>query len=225
MQNSKVPVRVTMASWPPRIKYVERAVRSLLDQTMAPDSIDLNLSRQEFPDGIDNLPDGLLQLIADRKVTLNWEEGNTYVFRKEVPTIKKYYGEDYILLVCDDDCFYSRGYVERIVANLGNNDAYCSEPGVVGNRVAFRGGVFKPMFWERLTQEVIDCGISDTYIGIYLLKVGAKCKWVRDPVLDDMIGGIDNAALDHPNSERIGGYTRERCVLADMLSRKALGLL
>lgn len=217
-------IRVTMASWPPRIKYVERSILSLLDQSVVPDSIDLNLSRMEFPNGEDDLPDGLRRLLGSKIVRVNWEEGNTFVFRKELLTVKKYYGEEYTLLVCDDDCFYEHGYVKRIVANLGENDAYCSEPGVVGNRVAFRGGVFKPLFWERITQEVIDCGISDTYIGVYLLKVGARCKWVRDEILDNMIKGIDNAALDHPNSERIGGYTRERCILANSLSRKALGL-
>ena len=224
MGTERKPIIVTMASWPPRIKYVERSVMSILDQSVVPDSIELNLSKKEFPNGEPDLPEGLRRLLGCGILNLNWEEGNTFVFRKELLTIKKYCGQEYTLLVCDDDCHYAHGYVERIVANLGDNDAYCSEPGVVGNRVAFRGGVFKPMFWERLTQEVIDCGISDTYIGVYLLKVGAKCRWERDEVLDSMISGIDNAAIDHPNSERIGGYTRERCLLANTLSRKALGL-
>lgn len=215
-------VTVTMASWPPRIGYVERSMRSLLSQTRMPDRVELNLSRQEFPGGLDDLPEGLRGLVGEGKINLNWEDGNTYVFRKMVPTVKKYHGEDYVLLLVDDDCEYAPTYIEHIVRNLGDHDAYCSEPGVVGNRVAFRAKVFKPVFWEAITPEVVECGISDTWIGVYLQEAKADCRWERDTELDSKIRGIDGAATDHANSERIGGYTKERCELADRLSREAL---
>ena len=216
-------VIVSIASWPPRIKYVEGCVRSLLDQSRVPDAIEVNLSRVEFPNGLEDLPDGLRRLIAEGKVSVNWEKGNTFCFRKEIPCVKRHCGEDFIMLSCDDDCLYSHGYVERILSNLGDFDAYCSEPGVVGNRMAYRGRIFNPDFWELLTQEVIDCGISDTWAAIYLLKKRARCKWQRDSELDGMVKDCGASGVS-ANSERIGGYTTERMRLADTLSRKALGI-
>lgn len=216
-------VIVSIASWPPRIKYVEGCVRSLLDQSRVPDGIEINLSLVEFPKKLDDLPEGLLRLIGEGKVSVNWENGNTYCFRKEIPCVKRHCGEDFVMLSCDDDCLYSHGYVERILRNLGDYDAYCSEPGVVGNRMAYRGGIFKPDFWELLTKDVIDCGISDTWAWWYLRKAKARCRWERDAELDAMVRDCGASGVS-ANSERIGGYTTERMRLADILSKKALGI-
>lgn len=225
MATQKRPIRVTMASWPPRINYVERSVRSLLDQTVVPDSIEINLSRVEFPNGIADLPEGLKELVkaSNGKVVVNWEDGNSFVFRKEVPVVKKYHGTDTVMLSCDDDIFYERGFVEYIVSKLGDHDAYNEEPGVVGYKQAVNLRKYTPEFWEALNPEVIKCGISDTWHFWYLQKIKADCQWgPRDTKIRELCRGVACDVL--PNSERIGGYTLERCQLADRLSRKALGL-
>lgn len=214
---------VTIASWPPRIKYVADCVKSLLDQSRKPDSVEVNLSRVEFPNGLDDLPDDLLTLIADKSVTINWEDGNTFVFRKEVPVVKKYYGTDTIMLSCDDDVRYGRGFVERIVNNLGDFEAYNDEPGVVGFKQAVRLKRYTPDFWKKLTPEVIKAGISDTWHFYYLQSIKARCKWgPRDTELCGMCHCV--AGNVSPNSERIGGYNTETMTKADRLTREALGL-
>ena len=214
---------VSIASWPPRIKYVADCVKSLLDQSVKPDAIELNLSRVEFPNGIDDLPDGLLQLIADRKLNVNWEDGNTFCFRKEIPAVKKYYGTDTLMLSCDDDVRYAHGFIEYMVDKIGDHDAYNDEPGVVGFKMIVNLRKYTPDFWEKLTPEVIKAGISDTWHFYYLQSIKADCKWgPRDSVLDSMCECV--AGNVSPNSERIGGYNSETMTRADIATRKALGI-
>lgn len=220
-------VIVSIASWPPRIPYVEACVKSLLDQSRVPDGIELNLSRQEFPGGTGDLPEGLRAMLdaPDSRVSINWEEGNTYCFRKEIPCVKRHFGEDFVMLSCDDDCIYAHTYIEKMLEHLGDTgvyDAYCSEHGVVGNRMIYRGACFWPDFWEKLTPEVVAAGISDTWAAVYLLTRGWRCRWEVDPEIDALITENADSASKSPNSERIGGYTNERQQLAFELSLNAL---
>lgn len=214
---------VSIASWPPRIPYVADCVKSLLEQSLVPDEININLSEVEFPNKLADLPEDLQELSKDDRVCINWEPCNTFVFRKEVPVVKKYYGTDTIMLSCDDDVRYDYDYVQHIVNNLGDFEAYNSEPGVVGFFQASRLNKFTPDFWEKLTPDIIQCGISDTWHFLYLQSIGARCKWgPRDKALEHMCKCVAGDVA--PNSKRIGGYTSERMQRADKLSREALGI-
>ena len=214
---------VSIASWPPRIKYVEACVRSLLAQTVKPDSIELNLSAIEFPGRESELPEPVRRMAEDGSISINWEEDNTYCFRKEIPVVKRHMGEDYNLFSVDDDCLYAPTYIETMLENLSDYDAYNPEPGVVGNRGVVRGRVFSPDFWERLNKDVVDAGISDTWLAVYLDKVKARCRWgFRKESIDPLVSENDGAASKSANSERIGGYTPQRQILAWKLSTEAL---
>ena len=214
---------VSIASWPPRINYVAECVKSLLDQSMHVDEINVNLSEVEFPNKDADLPEELQELAKRPDVAINWETGNTFVFRKEVPVVKKYYGTDTIMISCDDDVHYGREFVKLMVENLGDHDAYNSEPGVVGFMQASRLNRFTPDFWEKLTHEIIRCGISDTWHYWYLVSINADCKWGprNQAIMDQCQSTCPNVS---PNSERIGGYTAERWTLANDLTKKALNV-
>ena len=214
---------VSLASWPPRIQYVEACVNSLLNQTVVPDSIELNLSIPEFPNKEDDLPEGLRKLIADGNLSVNWEDVNTYCFRKEIPVVKRHMGEDYNLFSVDDDCLYAPAYIETMLKYLGNHDAYNPEPGVVGNRGVTKSRVFNEDFYLKLNQDVIDAGISDTWLAVWLQKVGADRNWgVGKKDIDPLVGENNGASVKSPNRDRIGGYTRDRQMLAWELSTKAM---
>ena len=214
---------VSIASWPPRINYVADCVKSLLDQSMPVDEINVNLSEVEFPNKDADLPEELQELDKRPDVAINWETGNTFVFRKEVPVVKKYYGTDTIMISCDDDVHYGREFVKLMIENLGDHDAYNSEPGVVGFMQASRLDKFTPDFWEKLTHEIIRCGISDTWHYWYLVSINADCKWGprNQAIMDQCKGTCTDVS---PNSERIGGYTAERWTLANDLTKKALNV-
>lgn len=54
---------VSLTSWKNRINIVHNAIESIMNQTVKPDKIVLNLSLDEFPSGNDELPDNLISLI------------------------------------------------------------------------------------------------------------------------------------------------------------------
>ena len=128
---------VSMTSWPKRIGNVATVVQSLLNQDVKPDIIQINLSPE---------------------VQIEWVDRNDGVFKKIIPTLKKYYNEDYLLLSVDDDWIYRHDYIKMMIEFLEkyNADAFCLfRPLIIGNRMIYKSSCFKSDFWEKLTPEVI----------------------------------------------------------------------
>ena len=95
---------VSLTSWPKRIGNVATVISSLLNQDVQPDIIQLNLSEDEFKNKEENLPEDLIDLIANNSnIIIEWVKGNDGVFKKIIPTLKKHYGENYFLL---SNCFF-----------------------------------------------------------------------------------------------------------------------
>lgn len=172
----------SFTSYPPRIQNCSRVIDSLLDSSV-PLVIELNLSILEFPRRVLDLPIPLQHQIQANVVNVNWCPDNPGVFKKIIPTLKKYYGTDYVLLSMDDDRLYKKFYAQRMLDNLNGYDVYCCDRGVVGNRVAYRAKIFKPMFWKKLSAPMISTGIDDTYIAHYLRRVSAACNFKDDPLV------------------------------------------
>ena len=171
MERNEDIIIVSLTSWPKRINNVATVVQSLLNQDVHPDIIQINLSRDEFPHE-SCLPSDLIQLIVHNpEVQIEWVDGNDGVFKKIIPTLKKHYGKDYLLLSVDDDVIYHNGWIKMMVENLKSSggDSYCPSKGrVIGNRMIYRSSCFKSDFWEKLTYEVVSTRIDDTYIEHYL---------------------------------------------------------
>jgi len=102
---------ITMTSWPERINYAKDTISSCLEQTILPDRIYLNLSKEEFE--TIELPKDLLKLIdSDSRIILNWIEGpNTKPFKKIFPILKYLEDDDFIINV-DDDMVFPKGFIE-----------------------------------------------------------------------------------------------------------------
>ena len=161
-----------MTSWPKRIGNCYTVLKSIIDQTLVPDNIELNLSIIEFPNKYKDLPDDLKNLILDNKIiSINWIDRNDGVFKKIIPTIQKYYGNTYYLLSVDDDWIYREDYIEMMINYLEkyNADTFClANSNVIGNRQIYKSSCFKDDFWKCLTQDVINTRIDDSYIERYL---------------------------------------------------------
>lgn len=166
---------VSMTSWPKRIQNVSHVVFSMLQQSLAPDSIELNLSIEEFKNKENDLPEDLIVLKNNNLIQINWVEKNTGVFKKFIPVLQKYYGEDYYLLSIDDDWIYSKNYIETMISRIGNADAYCLiHDAFHGYCMIYRSRLFKENFWKSITPKMLSYNISDHYIRSYLLKFGGK---------------------------------------------------
>lgn len=203
---------ISMTSWPKRINNVKTVIESLLDQELQANIIELNLSLDEFPNKEDSLPTDLLKLIENNKqIEINWVEGNDGVFKKIIPTLKKFYGEEYYLLSVDDDWIYRRDYIKLMVDYLEkyNTDTFClANANVIGNRQIYKSLCFKNDFWERLTQEVIDTRIDDSYIEHYLKSYNKKMSHYRPSDTPDITKRF-NQIFPNSHSAKTGQYSFE----------------
>lgn len=177
-------IRVSMTSWQPRIKNVKAVIESILNQTVMPDSVELNLAKPNFIE-IDekgnekiNLPNDLVDFIDKHdNVNLNWTDKDTKTFKKLIPTLQKYYGEDYYVLTIDDDMLYKRNYIEKMLNWIKDkkSDSFCiCHYNINGGRMIYKSTAFQSDYWENIPDEIIQRGINDYYIQLYLEKHGKK---------------------------------------------------
>lgn len=111
---------VTLTSWTARIGNVKRVVESIMDNTVKPDRVYLNLSREEFM-GVP-LPKDLIEYFySDDRLIINWVDGpNTKSMKKTFP-ILKYLDDDDIIIETDDDILVPDTLVEFRLKDFENN--------------------------------------------------------------------------------------------------------
>lgn len=214
---------VSMTSWPKRICNVAAVVKSLLDQDVEPDIVQINLSEDEFENKELDFPEDLKMLLAEnKKVEVHWVKGNDGVFKKIIPTLKKHYGEEYLLLSVDDDWIYRRDYIKMMIDYLEKYDAdsFClHHAGIIGNRMIYKSSVFSSDFWEKLTSEVIATRIDDSYIEHYMKSKGKKMSGFRPDDAPDITKRFNPI---HPNSHNTatGQYSLEDIKMAKNIISK-----
>lgn len=112
-----VPERiyVTMTSWYKRIGNVKTVLETILNQTIKPYKIILNLCTEDFPDMEEDLPEDLLQLINDNKgyIELYWFIENYKAWKKHLHTLDIVEDDDLIISV-DDDHLYPEYFIENM---------------------------------------------------------------------------------------------------------------
>lgn len=203
---------VSLTSWPKRIGNVATVISSLLNQDIHPDLVQLNLSEDEFKSKEKDLPEDLIDLIANNSnIIIEWVKGNDGVFKKIIPTLKKHYGENYFLLSIDDDWIYRKDYIKIMIQYLKDykSDSFClSNSPVIGNRMIYKSTCFEKDFWEKLTQNVIDNRIDDAYIQYYLQCKGKKMACYRPSDTPDITRKYNPV---YPNSKNTvtGSYSYE----------------
>ena len=202
---------VSLTSWTKRIGNVKAVVESLIDQSLKPDRIEINLSIDEFPGRMNDLPDDLIKLVNDNSnvVKVNWVNGNDGVFKKFIPVLKKYPLEDFYLLSCDDDWIYRNDYIKSMMFYLDQfkADTFClAKAKVIGNRQIYRPGLFSSDFYEKLTKDVIDTRIDDMYIDHYLTSKGIKFSSFRPDDVKDMTKRYNQIFPNSHNDEN-GEYS------------------
>ena len=221
--SEKKSVIVSLTSWSKRIGNVKTVLESLLNQTRKADFIELNLSLVEFPKKEKSLPKDLVKLIKENRcVEINWAEDNPGVFKKIIPTLKKFYGQDYYLLSVDDDWIYREDYIELMInyLELAKSDTFClANAKVIGNRQIYRSSCFDSDFWELLTEEVIDTRIDDSYIEYYLEQKGKKFYGYRPDNVKEITKPY-NAIFPNSNNTETGEYSREDLIKAITAIRK-----
>jgi len=113
---------VTMTSWKKRIENVEKVLKSVLNNTVLPDLIIVNLAIEEFPNKENDLPLGLNELIKSQNglIEINWLKNNTKVWKKIFPTLLKYPNDTSINI--DDDFIYPNDIIETFKSKRENTN-------------------------------------------------------------------------------------------------------
>ena len=191
---------VTLTSWVKRIGNVKKVVESIMDNTVQPDRVYLNLSQTEF-NGIP-LPKDLVDYFkSDERLVINWVKGpNTKAMKKVFP-ILDYLEDDDIIIDADDDILFPKDLIESRLKDFEKNERKCCISSNPRLSVGFKGkmrvisatSLFqKKMFnrWQKLfTPTIIDTNNDDrTYLTIIWLNgyVSVGCtRWSVQELLKD----------------------------------------
>lgn len=102
---------VTLTSWVKRISNVRKVVESIMGNTVKPDRVYLNLSSSEFK-GIE-LPNDLVEYFnSDKRLVINWVDGENTKSMKKVFPILKYLKDEDIIIDADDDILFPKDLIE-----------------------------------------------------------------------------------------------------------------
>ena len=115
---------VSLTSWTKRIHSVKRVVESIMNNTMQPDKVYLNLSKTEFA-GIE-LPQDLVDYFnSDDRLIINWVSGpNTKAMKKIFPILDYLQDED-IIIDADDDILFPKTLIESRVSDFNRYNRKC----------------------------------------------------------------------------------------------------
>ena len=192
-------VVVSMTSWTQRITYVKQVVESIMNNTVQPDKVYLNLSKTEF-EGI-NLPQDLVDYFnSDERLIINWVSGpNTKAMKKIFP-ILQYLNDDDIIIDADDDILFPKDLIESRLNDFERNGRkYCitsnthTSVGFGGKmKVVSAMSLFQKKMlnhWQEfVTQAIVDTNNDDrTYLHLIWLNgyYNKGCsKWTVQELLD-----------------------------------------
>lgn len=103
-----------------RQKYCSQALKSLLSQTILADEIRLYVSSGPYllDKGIQpySLEPSLLDIVSKNKqISVEWVE-NQGPYRKLLPSLRRYWQQDVLIITCDDDVEYKSDFLEKAVS-------------------------------------------------------------------------------------------------------------
>jgi len=121
-------VIVSLTSIRSRLESLQLTVQSLLNQSLLPDEIHINLSKDPYllDQGILEIPKWLESYKTNQLIKVNWCE-NIGPYRKLLPIIETFEEED-IIVICDDDVLYHESWLSNLVAasSINPNKIICT---------------------------------------------------------------------------------------------------
>jgi hypothetical protein len=113
--NVKEKIIVTLTSWKKRINKAHKSIAILLNNSLKPDKVVLNLAIEEFPKKNLELPKSILNLLNFKNFEIFWVSKNNNVFKKLIPTINRYKND--LIITIDDDIIYPFDLIENVIKN------------------------------------------------------------------------------------------------------------
>lgn len=134
-------VIVSMTTWSKRISQCKATVDSILSQTRKPDSFEMNLDYDNFPNGFDDIPVWMCEYAAKyNNFHVNFRLHDLKVWQKIMPTIWNLNNnfKDTIIVTIDCDVTYPETYLAEVEANLTGYDWLCTKSNTYTMRTILR---------------------------------------------------------------------------------------
>ena len=198
-KQNKERIIVSFTSWVNRIKRdIRPVINSILEGSLVPDEMILNLSEEEWAACEDNDALAALhclkELAEDPKLpfSINMVAGpNTKCFKKFLPILDEHKND--IIITIDDDILYPHEFVEQMVKKFKEDETrpvtvnYYNYNGLI---VMWGGGaLYKASFlegWEDIiTDEIISTYEDDWFYTYVMLKNGIKLRLCPDEIYYD----------------------------------------
>lgn len=209
--SSQERIIVSLTSWEKRIDNVSAVIRSILNNTIKPDLVVLNLSAQEFPGKEKDLPKDILELVNSKYVEILWEECNSKVFKKFIPTINKYPND--VVLAIDDDFIYPSDFIasfmdmhKRYPKDIisGNNFTVCGVQGHCGCASLVKKEYFGHYIDKLLAPSVVQLKMDDIFYVFCAALNGTSYRYVGKLFYTNMkqinpVDGISDNSRDVAN--------------------------
>ena len=132
-------VVVSITSWMERIVYVKKVIESIMDNTIQPDRVYLNLSKSEFVN-IELPKDLVAYFESDERLIINWVEGENTKTMKKVFPILQYLDDDDIIITADDDIIFPNDLIESRIKDF---NAFDGKYSITSNKCSI--GIFRNM--------------------------------------------------------------------------------
>lgn len=176
--NKTDSIVVSLTSFPARINDVYLTIESLFQQSLKADRVILWLSKENFPQQLDDLPETLLKQQA-RGLEIKFVEGDLGPYKKIIYALQQM--PDSLIITFDDDILYPLDSIDLLYR------AYRKEPGVIhchrGHRVTYdnAGNILPYNQWEMgLKQSDASYDVFPTGNGGVLYFPGALSEEVFD---------------------------------------------
>lgn len=130
---------VSITSWVKRIGYVKKVIESIMDNTIQPDRVYLNLSKSEF-ENVELPKDLVAYFESDERLIINWVDGENTKTMKKVFPILQYLDDDDIIITADDDIIFPNDLIESRIKDF---NAFDRKYSITSNKCSI--GIFRNM--------------------------------------------------------------------------------
>lgn len=157
---------VSMTSWKKRIHQAHYTIETILNQSMKPDLVEINLDRENFPNEMADMPVQMKRLVEENdNVKIYFNDIDLHCWQKLIPTWRRHKGEEFINITIDDDFNYPFQYVEGCKRMMMVGDWGCTFDNVLtqGQEMVYSSKITNQII-DMFTDEVVLACPLDDYV-------------------------------------------------------------
>jgi len=132
--DNKTEVIVSLTSFPDRMPYIHRCLYSLMNQNVHPHRIILWLAKEQFPNGMNDIPEKVQEL-QPLGLEIRWVKDDLRSYKKLLPALHAF--PDAIIVTADDDLYYPVDWLNSLLSS------YKKQPHCIHSQLITRLGMNK----------------------------------------------------------------------------------